>query len=137
MYVHLKIEIGNKWVDGQWLNNKEQPFFKRVVIESPYAGDTERNLRYARACVVNSIRIGEAPILLHLLYAQHGILNDNDPEERMLGMMIGFHWGSFGDIVAVYMDLGITKEMELGIKRAEMLNQDIEYRLIPDWEDDI
>ena len=29
---------------------------KLVIIESPYAGDIEANLKYARACVLDSIK---------------------------------------------------------------------------------
>lgn len=49
---------------------------KRVILESPYAGDVERNLTYARECVRDSLSRGEAPIASHLLYTQEGILKD-------------------------------------------------------------
>lgn len=42
---------------------------RRVVIESPYAGDVERNVRYARASLSDCLRRGEAPLASHLLYA--------------------------------------------------------------------
>ena len=32
-----------------------------VVLESPYAGDVARNVRYARACLRDSLLRGEAP----------------------------------------------------------------------------
>lgn len=53
-----------------------------VIIESPFAGDVEKNTRYARACVRDSLLRGEAPIASHLLYTQGGILNDDVPAER-------------------------------------------------------
>ncbi|MGV1079701.1 MAG: hypothetical protein ACOYD1_07595 [Candidatus Nanopelagicales bacterium] len=33
-----------------------------VLVESPYAGDVERNVRYAWACLRNSLLRGEAPL---------------------------------------------------------------------------
>lgn len=44
-----------------------------VVLESPYAGDIERNTNYARDCMRDSILRGEAPIASHLIYTQAGI----------------------------------------------------------------
>ena len=55
---------------------------KRVILESPYSGDINRNIQYARMCVRDSLMRGEAPIASHLLYTQEEILNDNIPEER-------------------------------------------------------
>ena len=63
---------------------------KLVVIESPYAGDVERNLRYLDACIRDCIGRGESP------YASHKILttalDDNDPEQRKLGIAAGLAW---------------------------------------------
>lgn len=40
---------------------------RRVIIESPYHGNVERNLRYLRACLRDSLLRGEAP------FASHGL----------------------------------------------------------------
>lgn len=53
-----------------------------VIVESPFAGDVEENIKYARAAVRDCLMRGEAPIASHLLYTQEGILNDDIPEER-------------------------------------------------------
>lgn len=47
---------------------------KLVLLESPYAGDTERNVDYGRRCLRDSIMRGEAPMASHLLYTQPGVL---------------------------------------------------------------
>ena len=90
---------------------------KRVVIESPLAGNVERNLDYAKACLLDSLHRGEAPFASHLLYPQ--VLDDVTPEDRKLGMMAGFTWGEKAELVAVYEDLGISEGMEAGIAHAE------------------
>ena len=46
----------------------------RVILESPYAGDIERNIDYARKCLRHSLLLGESPIASHLLYTQIGVL---------------------------------------------------------------
>ena len=61
----------------------------RVILESPYAGDIEKNIEYARKCVRDSLLRGEAPIASHLLYTQEGILYDDIPEERKHGIIPG------------------------------------------------
>ena len=61
----------------------------RVILESPFAGDIERNIKYARLCVRDSLLRGESPIASHLLYTQEGILNDEIESERMHGINAG------------------------------------------------
>ena len=99
-----------------------------VMIESPYAGDVERNLRYLRACMADCLRRGEAPFASHGLYTQPGVLDDNDPEDRKLGIEAGFSWRRFADYTVVYCDLGITPGMIKGIEHADSSN--CEFRLL-------
>lgn len=90
-----------------------------VIVESPYAGDIEKNVRYARACMADCIRRGEAPFASHLLYTQEGILRDDVPGERKLGIDAGFAWGKKADATVVYTDLGISPGMQKGIDEAK------------------
>ncbi len=99
-----------------------------VIIESPYAGNIEKNTAYARRCMLDSLRRGEAPFASHLLYTQ--VLNDLDHTERRQGIESGFAWGSKADLVAVYTDLGISDGMHEGIKRAEKLGIPVTKREI-------
>lgn len=105
---------------------------KLIVIESPYHGRTERetgrNIQYARKCLLDSLRRGEAPIASHLLHTQ--VLNDNDPEERKLGMEAGFAWNIHANYVVVYIDLGISSGMKEGMRLAEQHNIPIKIRTL-------
>ena len=103
---------------------------KLVIIESPYAGDVERNVEYARACVRHSLQSGEAPIASHLLYTQTGILNDKIPHERLWGIEAGLAWRAVADATVVYEDHGITDGMKYGIKAAILSGIPIIYRKI-------
>lgn len=103
---------------------------KRVIIESPYAGDIEANVEYARACIRDSLERGEAPIASHLLYTQPGILKDEIPEERQWGIDAGLAWGDVADLTAVYMDRGLSRGMEYGIKNARAAQRLVVYRVL-------
>ena len=101
-----------------------------VIIESPYAGDVERNKQYARTCVRDSLLRGEAPIASHLLYTQEGILNDDVPSERKMGIDAGLAWRKVAQASVVYTDLGISEGMQYGINAAQSAGLPIEYRKI-------
>lgn len=111
----------------------ERTFARRVVVESPFSGDVERNLKYARACMRDCLDRGEAPIASHLLYTQPGILNDNNPEERQWGIEAGFQWNTQAHLTVVYTDLGISSGMQFGISHANKQGRPIEYRTVPGW----
>ncbi len=105
---------------------------RRVIIESPFAGKTkeenEKNIKYARLCLHDCFKRGEAPFASHLLYTQAGILNDNNPEERRLGIQAGFVWGECAEATIVYIDLGISDGMQKGIIEAKNKSRSVEYR---------
>ena len=105
----------------------EKPF---VIIESPFAGEVEENIKYARQCLRDSILRGEVPFASHLLYTQEGVLDDDDPYERELGINLGLDMGRIAALTAVYTDRGISRGMEYGIERAKNENRTIEYRTI-------
>lgn len=104
-----------------------------VALESPYAGDVERNTRYARACMADSISRGEAPFAMHLLYTQPGILDDKIPEERVRGIECGLNWAQAADLTAVYADLGVTPGMVLAIEQAKKDMRPVDERSLPAW----
>lgn len=103
-----------------------------VAIESPYAGDVERNLRYLDAAMADCFRRGEAPYASHGLYPR--VLRDGDPDERSRGIEAGLLWTAKADVVAAYADLGVTPGMQLGIRRALARGQTVVYRYLPGWE---
>lgn len=105
---------------------------RRVIIESPYAGDIERNTAYARRSVADSLARGEAPIASHLLYTQPGILDDTIPGERAKGIEAGLAWGAAAEATVAYIDYGFTDGMHLGLNRAQAEGRTIEFRHIGD-----
>jgi len=121
---------------NEWL--PERPPLIPVVLESPFAGDEEeikRNIRYGRACVKDCLQRGEAPYASHLLYTQEGVLDDEVPEERSLGMGAGFVWGRLAELTVVYTDLGISRGMHDGIEASKEIGRPVEYRKLgKDWD---
>jgi len=114
---------------------------KFVDIETPYSGKSKKEIRtnilYARACIRDSLMRGETPFASHLFYTQPGILDDNIPKERDMGINAGKDLiEALPDIVTVvYQDLGVSRGMQYGINRAEQNERNIEYRVLGDgWK---
>lgn len=104
-----------------------------VILESPYAGDVERNVAYARAAMADCLDRGEAPIASHLLYTQPGVLNDDVPEERSLGIDAGLAWGTVADAAVFYVDLGMSPGMVEAWRRHHFEGRTVERRTLAGW----
>ena len=104
----------------------------RTIIESPYGSKdpniVQRNLRYLRRCLKDSLVKGEAPFASHMIYTQ--VLDDNKPDERKTGIEAGMAWGEVAELVAVYTDYGVTDGMLVGINRAKHRGIHAVYRQI-------
>ena len=104
--------------------------FRLVALESPYAGDVTENETYARLCMADCLKRGEAPFASHLLYTQPSVLDDTIPGERRLGMEAGFAIEKRLDATVVYVDRGISQGMIEGVLRAQKEGRTIEFRKI-------
>lgn len=104
---------------------------KLVVIESPFAGDREKNVAYARALVRHALKQGLYPYASHLFYPQ--VLDDDHPQERKLGIDAGFAWGALATKTFVGIDLGISKGMELGIAAAKERGREVVEVRLEGW----
>lgn len=102
-----------------------------VVVESPLAGDVERNLAYLRLAMKHCLLQDEAPFASHDSYPR--VLNDHLPGERALGMAAGFAWGDVAQLTAVYADFGVSGGMVAGIARAHASGRPVEERRLFVW----
>jgi hypothetical protein len=98
------------------------------MIESPFAGETKKHVAFARVCMQDSLRRGEAPFAMHLLFPQ--VLDDSLALDRHLGIEAGLAWLAKADLVAVYTDLGVSPGMELAIHHAEENHIPVEFRKV-------
>ena len=60
---------------------------KLVYIASPYAGDVEGNVAFAKAACRYAAAKGDTPVAVHLMYPQ--FLDDRVPKEREAGLKMG------------------------------------------------
>ena len=84
---------------------------KRVIVESPFKGDLVRNKQYLERCLRDCIRRGESPYASHKMLT--GCLDDDNPNERILGIEAGLAWKRAADLTAFYTDFGWSDGMEL------------------------
>jgi hypothetical protein len=102
---------------------------RRVIVESPYSSGTvisipaviERNVRYLRACLRDCVLSGDTPYASHGLLTQEGVLRDEIPDERSLGIRAGFAWRPGTHATLFYTDLGWSGGMIYGRQDAEAL----------------
>lgn len=99
-----------------------------VILESPYAGDVEANVAYAKRCIKDCLGRGEAPIASHLLFTQPGILDDGDPEQRRLGIKAGIAWYEVAEAIVFYLDRGVSSGMNSAMTYAHRVGVPIEHR---------
>lgn len=138
---HHSLETGERWTDveaeaARQARTVPTPLARPIVIiESPYAGDLERNERYLNACLNDSLHRGESPFASHGLYTRPGVLRDSEPAERELGIQAGFAFRRVAARTVVYADLGISSGMQKGIDDANEHDCRIEYRKLEgEWK---
>lgn len=105
---------------------------KRVLCITPFMAENPSKAsqmeRYATRALKDSLNRNEAPVMSHLFY--YSVLSSNDPIERDIGLHSQLAWLPAADLVAVYVDFGITGAMQVAINYAESKSKKIEYRSI-------
>jgi len=81
-----------------------------VIIESPYAGDVERNIKYLQRCIRWCFENGYAPFASHQMYTY--ALDDEIWGERQLGIAAGREWAKRADKQLFFIDYGKSPGME-------------------------
>ncbi len=104
---------------------------KPVVLESPFAGDLDRNRRYTEACLRDTLERGETAYASHRVFP--GALDDGKPHERKLGIDAGLamsnHLVAHGATVAFYIDFGMSGGM-VAARDQYPAGTKIEYRTL-------
>lgn len=96
------------------------------VVESPFAGDTERNRAYALRACTDCLDRHEVPYASHCFFPQ--FLNEDVPEEREMGITAGYAMWWHAAKIAFYVDLGWSPGMQRALCRAKTKFFAIEYR---------
>ena len=100
---------------------------KLIYVASPYAGDVEKNVEYAKLACRAVVENGDACFAPHLLYP--AILDDSIPEERQAGIKMGLAFLCRCDELWVFGPV-ISSGMQEEIAAAERLR-------IPVWRMDV
>ncbi len=96
---------------------------RKIYVASRYAGDVDANVAAAIQYCRRVIDAGHMPIASHLLYPR--ILNDDNPNERELGLLFGLALLRLCDEVWVFgaVSPGVAREIE----EAERLKKRLRY----------
>lgn len=102
---------------------------KLIYMASPYAGDIEKNTKFAKRACRHVMNEGHAFFAPHLLYPQ--LLNDANPQERQAGLAMGLAvlprcdelW-CYGEHISHGMLLEIQEADRLGISVCRVMEQE-------------
>lgn len=97
-----------------------------VIVESPYAGDIDANVDYARAACRDAYERGEVPFASHLFYTQ--FLDDRVPIERLAGIECGYAMWWNATKIVFYVDRGWSPGMQAALRRTKETLHEVEYR---------
>lgn len=89
----------------------------KIFICSPYRGDVEENTKLARKMGWFAVKCDYVPIIPHLVFPQ--FLDDNNPEERILGITMGAELLKICDcmwIIGTKLTKGMRYELEVAKK---------------------
>jgi len=110
----------------EWEKENEIKNRPRAYVVSRYTGDVGRNMADAIDCCRFLIEEKKIPVASHLLYPQ--MLNDCDPEERLLGTMFGLSLLACCQEVWVFTrNDEISDGMRREIEEAKRLEKTIHY----------
>lgn len=101
-----------------------------VIVESPYSGNVALHLRYLRACLRDAVLRGETPYASHHLLTAPGVLRDEVPEERELGINAGFAWRASAKLTVFYEDHGWSRGMYNALADCTMRQLPFERRTL-------
>ena len=103
---------------------------KLIYVASPYAGDVERNVEYAKQACRTVMESGHAFFAPHLLYP--AVLDDAVPEERQTGIEMGLTllhrcdelW-TFGPVPSSGMQAEIAEaeQLRIPVRRMDMMGE--------------
>ena len=104
---------------AKWRRQYEMKNRKKIYVASKYAGNVDANVKAAVGYCKYVISKNCIPIASHLLYPQ--MLDDNDPDERELGLMFGLSLLAICDEVWCFGDISESEGVQQEIVEARRL----------------
>ena len=102
---------------------------RRIAIVSPYRGKRavlRANVAYLHRCIKDVLTKGDAPYAAHAYLPL--VLDDTNAEEREQGIQAGQAWLEQAELIAVYVDRGVSPGMQKDLAFARSKNIPIEIR---------
>lgn len=99
-----------------------------VILESPWRGGIAICRQYLNDAIRDCLTRGESPYASHMMLT--GALNDANAQERDFGIKAGFEWRRVATKTVVYIDLGISEGMRLGLEHAAKIGHPVERRAL-------
>lgn len=90
------------------------------IVESPYAGDTKRNLAYLLRCFEFCFDSGYLPIASHSMFTS--VLDDALPDQRKRGIEWGYEYWQCAEVVIFFCDYEMSPGMEAAWSRVMATN---------------
>ena len=103
---------------------------KTVAIESPLAGDFEKNRRYALWCAYVCQLRGEAAYASHLFYTQ--FLDDENKTHRTFGIEAGYEWAAKADEIVFFTDFGMSRGMYKALDKWRAEEKPYRFDVLPE-----
>jgi hypothetical protein len=110
----------------------------RVFLVTPYAETNgfdyddlwlkRPNVIFAQRCMADCLKRDESVFASHLLYTQPGVLDDDQADERHLGLIAGRRFMAVCDKAVCYVDRGISSGMHGDLEEALRLKTPINFR---------
>jgi hypothetical protein len=101
---------------------------RRVLIESGIEASPSRRRRYEFAAMRDALSKGETPILISLL---HSLIHDlGDPDKDRLATEHAVAWLGGVDVVALYVEFGMSPRMKALKDAADKQGVPVELRTI-------
>lgn len=124
--------MNKKTTKGKMSTSRLSRYFTSVpvIIETPYGSNPEFYSIYAKKCMKDSTERNEAPLASHILYADSGVLDDHQPEERKLGIELGYAWLKKAEYVVFCTDFGWSNGMREALNYCINLDINIVERKI-------
>ncbi len=109
----------------RWRRQYEMKNRPKIYVASKYAGDVEANVAAAVDYCKYVISQNGIPVASHLLYLQ--MLDDNDPQERELGVMFGLSLLAICDEVWCFGDVSESAGVQQEIVEAKKLGKKVRF----------
>jgi len=101
---------------------------KLTIIEAPFDADEKKRQWYTQLCIQDCFDRDESPFSADGFYSRY--VDQDVMTQRAKSISAGLEWARYADIIAFYIDYGISASMEANMKMYKAQGKKIECRYI-------